>query len=141
MTNKTIYIIGGIVFGILSLIGLRFKIDSYNVQQQGELISVKVLYVPNCIGTKIKYNFRFQYMENGVIKEYSKRIGGGLCNKLLIGQELKLRANLEKKIFLYENEDVRREFVAMGLLGLGSILCFIFGFKKQLHTTNGICHF
>ena len=114
----------------MALISLRFKIDSYNVQQHGELISVKVLYVPNCIGTKMKYNFRFQYIENGVIKEYSKRIGGGLCDQLLVGQELKLKANLEKMIFLYENEDVRSEFIAMGLLGLASTLCFIFGFKK-----------
>jgi hypothetical protein len=130
MTNRTIYIIGGLVFGFLALIGLRFKIDSYYVQQHGDLITVKVLYVPNCIGTKIKYHFRFQYLENGVIKEYSKQIGGGLCDKLTVGQDLKLKADLGKKIFLYENEDVRGEFIAMGLLGLGSILCFIFGLKK-----------
>ena len=134
MTNRTIYIVGGIVFCFLSLIGLRFKIDSYNVQHYGELITVKVIYVPNCTLTKVKYNIRFQYIDNGETNEYSKRIGVGLCDKLVVGQELKLKADLEKKIFLYENEDVSIEFYSMGLLAIAGIICLIFGFKKSNST-------
>ncbi|HUX52978.1 MAG TPA: hypothetical protein VMV56_01045 [Williamwhitmania sp.] len=136
MTNKVIYIVGGLIFWFFALIGLRFDIDSYNVQKHGKLISVKVTYVPNCFGTKVKQHFRFQYIDNGVNKEYSKQIGGGLCGKLVVGQDLKLKADLEKKIFLYENEDVRNEFYASGLFGLAGLISLIFGLKKQKHTTN-----
>jgi hypothetical protein len=102
MTNRSIYIIGGIACWFFALIGLQYDIDSYDVQKHGQLITVKVIHVPNCFGTKIKHHLRFQYVDNGEIREYSKQIGGGLCDRLIIGQELKMKADLTKKIFLYE---------------------------------------
>jgi hypothetical protein len=131
MTNRMIYIIGGIAFWIFALIGLQYDIDSYDVQKYGQLISVKITYVPNCFGTKIKHHFRFQYSDNGEIKEYSKQIGGGLCDKLAVGQELKMKADLKRKIFLYEFEDVRKEFYASGLFGLVGLISILFGLIKK----------
>jgi hypothetical protein len=50
MTNRTIYITGGIAFWFFALIGFQYDIDSYNVQKQGQLISVKITYIPDCFG-------------------------------------------------------------------------------------------
>ena len=130
MTNKIVYIIGGIAFWFFALIGLKYDIASYGVQKHGQLISVKITYVPICYGTKVKYHFRFNYFDNGEIKEYSKKIGGGLCDDLIVGQELKMKADLRRKIFLYEFEDVRKEFYASGLFGLAGLISIIFGLKK-----------
>lgn len=135
MMNRGIYIIGGIIFWFLALIGLKNDIDSYTVQNNGQMISVKITYIPNCIGTKVKHHLRFQYVENGEVKEYSKQIGGGLCDKLVVGQELKMKADLSKKIFLYEFEDVRSEFYASGLFGITGLVCIIFGLRKRQKTT------
>jgi hypothetical protein len=131
MTNRTIYIISGLAFCFFALIGLKYDLDSYYVQKQGQIIQVKITYIPNCFGTKVKDHVRFQYIDKGVIKEYSKQIGGGLCDKLVVGQELKMKADLSKKIFLYEFEDVRNEFYASGLLGLAGLICIVFGLKKR----------
>jgi hypothetical protein len=131
MSNRTIYIIGGIACWFFALIGLKNDIDSYEVQKHGQLISVKVFYIPECIGTKVRYHLRFQYIDNGELKEYSKRIGGGLCDKLVIGQELKMKADLNKKIFLYEFEDVRIEFYVSGLLGLAGLISLVVGLRKR----------
>ncbi len=130
MTKRGIYIIGGIAIWFFALIGLKNDIDSYDVQKHGQTISVKITYVPICFGTRVKHHLRFQYIENGEIKEYSKQIGGGLCGSLVVDQELKMKADLKKKIFLYEFEDVRKEFYASGLLGLAGLISIALGLKK-----------
>jgi|GEM_PF-1836004 len=135
MTNRVIYIIGGIACWFFALIGLQNDIDSYKVQKQGQLITVKITYVPICFGTKVKHDLRFQYSDNGEIKEYSKQIGGGLCDKLVVGQELKMKADLKRKIFLYEFEDVRKEFYANGFFGFAGLISILFGLIKRQKTT------
>jgi hypothetical protein len=140
MKIRTIYLIGGISFWFGALIGLKYDIESYDVQKHGQLISAKITFVPVCLGTRVKHHLRFQYIDNGVLKEYSKAVGVGLCGKLKVGQEIKFKADLEKKIFLYEFEDVKNEFYASALLGLAGLICIIFAFKKnnneQLQTTG-----
>ena len=131
MTNRAIYIIGGIACWFFALIGLKNDIDSYDVQKHGQIITVKITYVPIRFGTKVNPHLRFQYIENGEIKEYSKQIGGGLGSSLVVGQELKMKADLKKKIFLYEFEDVRKEFYASGLLGLAGLISIAFVLKKR----------
>ena len=135
MTEKTIYIIGGLVFLFLSLIGLTRDIDAFKTQMTGDLITVKVTYVPNCLfASDVYYHIKIQYLENGELKEYPKSIGSNLCNELVVGQELKMKADLKKKIFLYEDEDVRNEFYASAVLGLVGLVLLILWFKtKSLH--------
>ena len=130
MTIRVIYIIGGIAFWFFALIGLKYDVDSYEVQKHGQIITVKITYAPICFGTKVKPHLRFQYIENGEIKGYSKQIDGGLCGKIEVGQELKMKADLTKKIFLYEFEDVRNEFYASGLFGVAGLISIIFGLTK-----------
>ena len=136
MTHRTIYIVSGLAFCFFALIGLKYDLDSYYVQKQGQVIQVKIIYVPKCFGTKVINHLRFQYIDNGVIKEYSKQIGGGLCDKLVVGQELKMKADLNKKIFLYEFEDVRTEFYASGLFGFAGLICIVFGLKKKKNNST-----
>lgn len=132
MTKKTIYIFGGIVFILIAIIPLRHKIDSFKTQLNGQTINVKVIYVPNVIlYNDVNYNFKFQYMDNGVLKEYSKLYFPKYCGQLITGQDLKLKADLSKNIFLYENEDVRTEFYSFSLLGLLGIILLILSFKKN----------
>ena len=130
MNNKSIYFIAGLGFLFLSLIGLKDKIDSYLTQLNGQLLTVKVTYVPICQTTKFPHFFKFQYEKNGIIKNGSKRIGGKLCDELIVGQELKLKADLDKDIFLYEKEDVRIEFVSMFILGILGIFLLVLAIKK-----------
>ena len=134
MNHKTAYLICGLGFLLLSGIGLQFKIDSYKTQIYGEPITVKVTEVPNIIFyNDVTYKFRFQYFANGAVNEFSKNYYPKY-GVLVAGQDLKLKANLNKHIFLYEQEDVRTEFYAMaimGLFGLFLMLLSVIAFFKQ----------
>ena len=126
------YIAGGIIFLLIALIPLRHKIDSFKTQINGQTIKVKVTYVPNIyFYNDVYYSFKFQYMDNGELKEYSKRYFPKYCGQLIAGQDLNLKADLSKKIFLYENEDVRTEFYSFSLLGLFGLTLLILGLKKR----------
>jgi hypothetical protein len=92
---------------------------------------VKVTYVPKInLYSDVDYSFKFQYSFNGELKEYSKRYFPKYCGQLISGQELKLKADLNKKIFLYQNENVIIEFYSFALLGLFGIILLILAFKK-----------
>ena len=130
MSNKTIYFISGLGFLFFSLIGLKNKIDSYQTQLNGQLLNVKVTYVPICQTTKFPHFFKFQYEINGIIKNGSKKLGGKLCDEMIVGQELKLKVNIDKDIFLYEKEDVRIEFVSMFILGILGLFLLVLAIKK-----------
>jgi hypothetical protein len=70
-------------------------------------------------------------VDRGDLKERSKLYFPRYCGQLKSGQELKLKADLNKDIFLYENEDVRTEFYAFSLLGLLGVILIILGFKTK----------
>jgi hypothetical protein len=132
MKVKVLYIITGLFSIFFALIGLEYDINSYKVQKNGNLIVVKIIYVPKCIGTKTRQHIKFQYLDNGVLKESTKRIGGRLCEELKIGQELNLKTDVEKKIFLYENENVLSEFYTSGILiSIGLFLIILGLFRKK----------
>lgn len=132
MTKKITYLIGGLVFIFLSLIGLTRDIDSFITQMTGDLITVKVTNVPNCLlNSDVYYNIKIQYNDNGELKEYPKSIGTKLCNELVVGQELKMKADLKKNIFLYEDEDVRKEFYASAILGLVGVVLLLMSLKSK----------
>ena len=96
--------------------------------------------VPDCISAKRKYHFRFDYVENGEIKNYSKKIGGKLCDDLLIGQDLKLKADLSKKIFLYENEGKRVEIYTSGILFFAGTIFIVLGLIRKNFKSNSTQH-
>ncbi|MEI7595527.1 MAG: hypothetical protein WCK02_07260 [Bacteroidota bacterium] len=134
MTTKKIYLICGLVFLFISLIGLAHKIDVYKTQLYGKLIKVEITFVPKCnFANDIFYHIRFKYFESGEYKEYSKEIGGRLCDEIFVGQIMILKADLKKRIFLFEKEDIRIQFYSMGILGVVGLICLILGLKK----TNG----
>lgn len=130
MTNKRIYFVAGIAFLFFSLIGLRHDIDSFKTQLTGDLITVTVTEVSNCFGTKVPGTLRFEYQENGLIKEYSRQIRGN-CDKYYVGQKIRMKVDLDKKIFLFEKGDMRSEFYASGLMFIFGIVMIILGFKKS----------
>ena len=98
----------------------------------GEIITVKVTYVPKInFYNDVYYFFKFEYNDNGVLKEYSKKYFPRFCGDLVVGQELKLKADLKKNIFLCENEDVREQFYAASALGLVGLIFLILWFKNK----------
>lgn len=132
MTLKQLYIIGGIIVLFMSLVPLKHKISSYKTQIYGETINVKVTSVPEYY-SDVNYYFKFQFEDNGNVKEIPKLYFPKYCGNLIVGQELKLKTNKDKTIFLYQNEDVRTEFYALSILGLFGVTLFIVGLKKR-HT-------
>ena len=137
MTNKRIYIITGIVFLFFSLIGLRHDIASYKTQLTGELITVTIIYVPDCFGTKTPHHLRFEYQENGQIKEYTKQIKSN-CDDFNVGQKIQMKADLDKKIFLFAKGEMRGEFYVAGLLFIFGVIMIILGIKKKNSTQHTI---
>ncbi|MES2513777.1 MAG: hypothetical protein V4580_06505 [Bacteroidota bacterium] len=132
MTKKTTYIFSGIIFLLIAIIPLGRKIDAFKTQLTGQTIKVRVTYVPTIfLHNDVNYSFKFQYVDRGDLKEHSKLYFPKYCGQLKSGQELKLKADLNKDIFLYENEDVRTEFYAFSLLGLLGIVLLISGLKVK----------
>jgi hypothetical protein len=131
MTNKRIYIISGIAFCFFALIGLQHDIKSYEVQKTGKFIEVTITDIPNCIGTRVKHHIRFEYFYKGSVRTDSKPIGSVLCEKLELGQKLKMKTDSRREIFLYESEDVRTEFYASGIMGIFGLACIVLGIRKK----------
>lgn len=137
MTNRRIYLIAGFAFLFFSLIGLQHDIDSFKTQLNGDLITVTVTEVSECFGTKIPGYFRFEYQDNGQIKEYSRQIRGN-CDKYFVGQKIRMKADLDKKIFLFEKGDMRIEFYASGIMFIFGLIMLILGIKKKHSTQHTI---
>jgi hypothetical protein len=106
-------------------IGIKNYYEDSKVKKNGQIITVTITYVPACIGTKTPHHFRFEYIDNGEIFEYSKRVGVNLCNELYEGMKIKLKADLKTKNFLYLNENITINLYSSILLGLFGIFLII----------------
>ena len=72
---KLFLIIGGLFIIIfVCIIPLKRDIQEYEVQKNGKLVTATVTYIPNCIGSKIKYFMKFTY--GG--QEFDKKVGCGV---------------------------------------------------------------
>jgi hypothetical protein len=126
---KTSLIFGGLLVIFIGIIPLERKIDEYSTQKTGDLVKATVIDVPNCFGAKIRHSIKIKY--NDTI--YYKRVGAP-CDSYKIGQAIQLRHTPGTDIFLYMDEEVRSEFVAIGLLVLlGSVIIAV-GFRKKSST-------
>jgi hypothetical protein len=124
---KLFYLISGLLFTFGSLIIIKYQLPAIETYKTGNLIEAKVLYVPNCITTKIHYNMKFEYNDN----IYAKEIGGLRCKELNVGETLKLKTNSNNSVFLYENENPYSNLISsFVLLGFGLFL-LILGLKKK----------
>ncbi len=130
MSGKGIYIITGVAFLFFSLVGLRRDIDGYRTQLYGEVITVTIIHVPRGISSKAPKALRFEYDDHGQKKEYAVQVRSSYDDYYL-GQEVRMKVDLEKKIFLFENGDMRGEFYAAGISFLFGAIMLIYGLKKN----------
>jgi len=123
---KTFYKIAGFIFMIGCFCFLKDNQHNIETYKNGKIVNVKVVYVPNCIGGKPHYNFRFSYNE----KIYAKRIGGGLCDELKEGDIIRMKTNEDNSVFLYESESPYNDFISTLLLLLFGVILIYKGFKR-----------
>lgn len=123
---KTFYKITGIIFIIGCFFFLKSNYTEIETYHNGHIISATIIYVPNCVTTKVPCNIKFSYNE----KEYVKRIGVLSSKELNEGDIIKLKTNKENSAFLYENENPINELTSTILLSLFGIFLIYMGFKK-----------
>jgi hypothetical protein len=102
-------------------------IKEYDVQKNGELITVTITYIPNCIGSKIKYFMKFTYAG----REFDKKVGCGFADTHKIGETIKLKHTDGTDIFLFENENKETEFISTTLLAVLGISFIVIGAKRK----------
>lgn len=124
---KLFLAVGGLFIIIfVCIIPLQHKLKEYDTQKNGQVITATITYVPNCIGSKIRHFIKFNY-DN---KIYSKQINKP-CEEYKVGEKLLLIHSAGTRIFLYENENLVKEFISVGLLALLGLFLFLYGFLKK----------
>lgn len=125
---KLFLILGGLFLIIFTcIIPLKRTIQEYDVQKHGELVTVTITYVPNCLGTKVHYFMAFNYSG----QKFDKRIGCGSTDDYKIGEAIKLKHIEGTDIFLFEKETKEGDIVSAGLLGIFGIVFIIIGLRKK----------
>jgi hypothetical protein len=125
---KTFLIAGGIFIIIfICIVPLPRKIKEYNIQKNGNIVSVVITYIPHCIGTKIKHFMKFRYAG----QEFDKSIGCNFSDTHKVGETFNLRHIEGTDIFLFENEKIETEFISAGLLALFGIAFIVIGVRKK----------
>jgi len=125
---KISLIIGGLFIIIfICIIPLKRDIQEYNIQKNGELVTVTITYLPNCIGTKVRHFMKFTYSG----EKFDKAIGCGLAENYRIGEVIRLKHIEGTDIFLFENETKEGEFISTLLLGILGIVFIVIGLRKK----------
>jgi hypothetical protein len=125
---KISLIIAGLFFIIFfCIIPLGRDIKEYEVQKNGELITATITYIPNCIGSKIKYFMKFTYAG----QEFDKKVGCSFSDTHKIGETIKLKHTDGTDIFLFENENKETEFISTALLAILGITFIVIGARKK----------
>lgn len=118
---RILYFLAGLILLFISLAPLKHKFQEYLVQQNGELVEVRITKLRPSIGCKTLYFFEFEYEGN----QYSKKAGCNFHESHKIGQVIKLKHTEGSEIFLFPEEEFGSEFVAFGLLGLFALYILI----------------
>lgn len=125
---KVSLILGGLfIIFFICIIPLKRDIQEYNIQKNGELVTVTITYLPTCIGAKIQYFMKFTYSG----QEFDKKIACGIAENYKVGQKIKLKHIEARDIFLFENETKEKEFFANGILAIMGITFIFIGMKKK----------
>ncbi len=125
---KLVLILAGLFIIIfICLIPLRRDIQEYQVQKNGQIIAATIIFIPNCIGAKIKYFIKFKYEG----KIFDKKAGCGFGDIYKVGDSIRLKHLIRTDIFLFENEKKETEFISTGLLLLFAIFCIFIGIKRK----------
>jgi hypothetical protein len=125
---KLSLILGGLFIIIfICIVPLKRDIQEYDVQKNGELVTVSITYLPTCIGAKIRYFMEFTYSG----KKFDKKVGCGHVENYKIGETIKFRHIEGTDIFLFPNETKEGEFIANGILAIMGIIFVFLGLKKK----------
>ena len=139
MSNRLIYIIGGVFFIFLFVIGIKNHKDALRTKKYGQLINVTVTEISNCGGSsKTKHYFKFEYLDNGELLQSSMQIGSGYCKDLFVGKEVRLKADLKNKYFLLENESIYVDLYSFIILGLAGVILILIGVFKSNRTQQRV---
>lgn len=125
---KVLLIVAGLFFIIfVSIIPLGRDIKEYDVQKNGQLITATITYIPNCIGSKIKYFMKFTYAG----QEFDKKVGCGFGDTHKVGETIKFKHTDGTGIFLFEKEKIQFEFISTGLLAFLGIVFIVIGARRK----------
>ncbi len=121
--------LGLILIIIALIISSRFS-NEYKVLNYGKEVDVNVINVPlNCLNSKgySRAYFKFEYLG----KSYTKNIiGEKYCNLIKPNIKLKLLTDKDYSVFMFPNENLRKEIISAIILFLAGLFIFLKGFIK-----------
>ncbi|MBV4355797.1 hypothetical protein [Pinibacter aurantiacus] len=121
---KLFLIIGGLFLIIFTgLVPLPRKIQEYKTQKEGEIVETVVIRVESCVNHKALLIFKYND------QRYDKWIDCNIDYKK--GDILRLKHLEDSDIFLFEQEDVTRQFIASGFLIVFGLIFVVKGFKYK----------
>lgn len=125
---KVLLISGGFFIIIfICLAPLKRDIQEYEVQKYGQLITAMIRHIPLCKGTKVRYFMQFNYEG----RQFDKKVGCGFANTHKVGDAIKLKHIDGTDIFLFEDENKKKEFISTALLGLFGIVSIVAGIRQK----------
>ena len=125
---KPFLIVGGFFIIIfLCIIPLKRDIQEYAVQENGDIVTARITYIPNCIGSKIKYLMKFSYAG----EQFDKKVGCSFADTHKVGELIKLKHTEGIDIFLFETENKKTEFISMAILALFGISFIVIGLRQK----------
>ena len=121
-----IYLWGGMLAVILSVLVSFANYKQYKVQNTGAVVKMQIVKMPeSCIGTKVKHYAKFFY--DGVT--YIKDVGPKFCDNHYVGESVDMKYLEGNSIILYPDESVTFVFYMFGFfacIGLGLVVYYFF---------------
>jgi len=124
---RLIFLGGGIILFIGSILLLTNKFGDLEVEKKGILVKMQIVQIPNsCIGTKTPHFETLNYNGNN----YRKRIPTGYCENHTVGELVEMRYLEGNSIVLFPKESIVREIVYFSLLGLLGLSIIFYSLMK-----------
>jgi hypothetical protein len=125
---KMLLILGGLFILIfICIIPLSRKIQEYNIQKNGKIVTVTITKIQNPFGTRTRSFIKFIYED----KLFEKRQGRAFEKGHKIGDKIKMKHTEGSDIFLFENEKIEEEFISSAILGVLGIVFIVMGIPRN----------
>ena len=121
-------ILGGLFILIfICIIPLNRNIQEYNIQKNGNLVTVTITNIDNSFGTRTRSFIKFIYAG----KLFEKRQGSAFGKGHKVGDKIKMKHTEGSSIFLFENEKIEEEFIASAILAIFGFILIVMGIRRK----------
>jgi len=117
------------LIGSLFFLSKKWKV--YNIEQNGTIVEMKIVKLPDYCGlTRGKYYMDVSYQGDF----FTKRIPVGFCDTMKIGQSIKMKYIAGEESILFPDEKALGDLVAIAIIIVVAIVSIVYGIDSKRRT-------